>query len=274
MVRDVDLYMIFDGDAAGIKAMIKAAPLFLKNNMLCKVVILPDDMDPDDFINTKGIDAFNSLLNNAISIVDFIAEKLLLNQDGSLTSNERLINEIKGLLDACQSNTLKCSMAQGIASKLSIPDNILLNEFSPQNDNSEFSSSNTVAPQSTMLPAVRRIMAFLLHYPDQFITLKKSHLYYSCSDPLSYYIYSAFDSSSGNYNYNKMFQNKIYLPQITSLLSKGNIDRTLLSKSTMEKEREVIQSWLLKKYNMLSIQNIASQVTEAISNQDLPNKDI
>jgi DNA primase len=67
--------LCFDGDEAGYRAAVRAVervlPL-LKPQQSVRIAFLPEGEDPDTFIREKGKGAFESLMNNARSLVDFL----------------------------------------------------------------------------------------------------------------------------------------------------------------------------------------------------------
>mgnify|MGYP000771440232 CR=1 FL=1 len=69
------IYM-FDGDAAGQKAARRAIQFIEKDDIDLRCVILPDGMDPDDFVRAKGVDALRELLASSIPLMDFVFGKL------------------------------------------------------------------------------------------------------------------------------------------------------------------------------------------------------
>ena len=66
--------VVFDSDAAGRTAAMKSLPFFLDEGMSSKVLVLPDDDDPDSFVNGKGIDRFIHLMEKAIPMFEFFIE--------------------------------------------------------------------------------------------------------------------------------------------------------------------------------------------------------
>ena len=72
--------VLFDGDAAGIKASIRGIDMLLKYGLKVKVVLLPDGEDPDSFARTHSAEELYSFLNTAEQ--DFLSFKVnLLNRD-------------------------------------------------------------------------------------------------------------------------------------------------------------------------------------------------
>lgn len=64
--------LVFDGDAAGRSAATRAIPLLMEHELALKILLLPENEDPDSFLGEKGADAFNGLLSKSMSAVDFI----------------------------------------------------------------------------------------------------------------------------------------------------------------------------------------------------------
>lgn len=53
-----NITMLYDGDAAGIKAALRGTDLILEEGMNVRVVILPNSEDPDSFVRKTGADGF------------------------------------------------------------------------------------------------------------------------------------------------------------------------------------------------------------------------
>ncbi len=67
--------IIFDGDEAGRKASLRAAMLtlsILKPDYSMRFCTLPEDNDPDDFVNKNGIAALKKLISNSEKLSDYI----------------------------------------------------------------------------------------------------------------------------------------------------------------------------------------------------------
>lgn len=69
------IYM-FDGDAAGQKAARRAIQFIEKDDIDLRCVVLPDGMDPDDFVRARGGAALRALLDESIPLMDFVFGKL------------------------------------------------------------------------------------------------------------------------------------------------------------------------------------------------------
>ena len=66
------VYLSYDGDSAGINAAKKAGYALLKGSLEPKVIIIPDGLDPDDWIKRDGKDEFISKgINESVGLLEF-----------------------------------------------------------------------------------------------------------------------------------------------------------------------------------------------------------
>ena len=56
-----EVWISYDGDAAGQKAALRALDIFDQQDIHAKVIDYPAGMDPDDFVKEKGLDGFEAL---------------------------------------------------------------------------------------------------------------------------------------------------------------------------------------------------------------------
>ena len=56
-----EVWISYDGDAAGQKAALRALDIFDQQNIPAKVIDYPGGMDPDDFVKARGLSGFESL---------------------------------------------------------------------------------------------------------------------------------------------------------------------------------------------------------------------
>lgn len=70
--------VVYDGDAAGIKASLRGIDLLLQDGLNVRVVSLPEGQDPDSFCQKLGGDAFQAYLNeNEETFIHFKAKLLI-----------------------------------------------------------------------------------------------------------------------------------------------------------------------------------------------------
>ncbi len=61
----------YDGDAAGQKATFRGMQILKDAGLNVKVIAIPDNMDPDEYIKAKGVDAYKDLLLEAQPLIDY-----------------------------------------------------------------------------------------------------------------------------------------------------------------------------------------------------------
>ena len=88
---------LFDGDAAGQKAAERAIQFVETGSIDLRCVILPDDLDPADFIAQRGGEALRGLLDGAEPLLDFVFRKLEERSDVSTPAGRA-----RALEDACR----------------------------------------------------------------------------------------------------------------------------------------------------------------------------
>lgn len=82
--------LLFDSDAAGLKAVLRAIPVLNKAGIRVKVLQVTDAKDPDEYIKKFGASAFGRLLATARSQYSFLIDNAAEKYD--LTKNEDKIN--------------------------------------------------------------------------------------------------------------------------------------------------------------------------------------
>ena len=65
------VYICFDGDAAGKKATLRGLDILTENNLNVKVVSLPEGMDPDEVINQYGAEGYTKCLDRALPLTEY-----------------------------------------------------------------------------------------------------------------------------------------------------------------------------------------------------------
>ena len=95
------VYIMNDGDRAGIRASVRAADELLVVGLESSVVILPEGEDPDSFIRKKGAEELRAEMRSAPNYFGFLKEQAL----GGNRTTYRTSEVIKHLLQAVSSVT-------------------------------------------------------------------------------------------------------------------------------------------------------------------------
>lgn len=90
-----NLTILYDGDAAGIKAAMRGLDMALAESFNVKLVLLPDGEDPDSFIQKSGAAAFTEYVNqNKRDVIGFRLEVGLKDVGNDPVKKSQLVNEI------------------------------------------------------------------------------------------------------------------------------------------------------------------------------------
>ncbi|MBU1139256.1 MAG: DNA primase [Proteobacteria bacterium] len=113
--------LLFDGDAAGIKAAMRAVPLFLSEQVAGKVALLPPGHDPDTFVQEKGLFALEALLDRARPLPEFTLEQLVKEHGLTLDGKSRIISELRPLIKAAVSPLQRSLMLSHFSETIGVP---------------------------------------------------------------------------------------------------------------------------------------------------------
>ncbi|MEN9686965.1 MAG: hypothetical protein RLZZ28_2751 [Bacteroidota bacterium] len=90
-----NLTIIYDGDSAGVKAALRGLDMALEESLNVRLVLIPDNEDPDSYVNKVGARAFNEFV--AASKKDFILfqlEVMLQEAGNDVTRKSTVVNQI------------------------------------------------------------------------------------------------------------------------------------------------------------------------------------
>jgi len=124
-----NITVIYDGDAAGIKAALRGIDLLLEDGMNVKVVLLPDGEDPDSFAKKQNAASFNEYIKE--NEADFIRfkTKLLLDEAGNdPIKRATLISDIVNSISVIPDNIIRTVYLKDCSILLDIDERILIQE--------------------------------------------------------------------------------------------------------------------------------------------------
>ena len=177
--------ILFDGDAAGIKASFRSIDMLLSEGMNIRVVLFPDGDDPDSFARKNPRDFVEDFIKNkAKDFIDFKAEILLkeANND-SIKKSEAIKDIIKSI--GFVSNALKQEIyLKEVSSKFKLSENSLTSELNNQKDFIEkesksqkkevfkFEKNVFVETSDNLLILENRLIELMIKYGDNLIMTK------------------------------------------------------------------------------------------------------
>lgn len=90
-----NLTIIYDGDAAGVKAAMRGLDMALEEGLNVKLVLIPDKEDPDSYVNKVGSERFKKFITeNKKDFILFQLEILLKEAGNDITKKNDAVNVI------------------------------------------------------------------------------------------------------------------------------------------------------------------------------------
>jgi len=105
-----EVILLFDGDEAGIKAAMRAVPLFLAEQVAARVALLPAMHDPDTYIRAHGKEGLEKFLVSALPVLEFAFEHLKEKHGTSMTGKGKILEELEPLIQASGSSPFQQSV--------------------------------------------------------------------------------------------------------------------------------------------------------------------
>ena len=92
--------ILYDGDAAGIKAALRGLDMVLEEGLNLKLLLLPDGEDPDSYVHKVGADEFKKYIREqSQDFIDFKASRWLTE------AGDNPLKRAEGISDVCASIT-------------------------------------------------------------------------------------------------------------------------------------------------------------------------
>jgi DNA primase len=90
-----NLTIIYDGDAAGVKAALRGLDMALEEGLNVKLVLIPDKEDPDSYVHKVGADAFRDFVaSNKKDFILFQLEVALKDAGNDSQKKAAVVNQI------------------------------------------------------------------------------------------------------------------------------------------------------------------------------------
>ena len=131
-----NIVLCFDGDIAGITATKRAMQMFLKENMDVRVMLLPEGMDPDEYLDKYGEASLKEFLETkSISGIDYLysLELRKLNKN-DINSVENFKKNIFGYLKMFNSKSVEAMIVKKMSSDLELKSEDLSKDFSSMHE--------------------------------------------------------------------------------------------------------------------------------------------
>ena len=122
--------IIYDGDAAGIKASLRGIDLVLEEGLNVRVLLLPDGEDPDSFARSHTPqDLVDFIANNETDFINFKTKLLLGSAGDDPVERARLITDIVRSIAKIPDNIVRSVYVRETAHQLYVEERVLYTEI-------------------------------------------------------------------------------------------------------------------------------------------------
>lgn len=129
-----EIVISYDGDKAGEAASLRGIDLFVQTGAQVRVLMLPQGLDPDDYVLEHGAEAFKRLVDEAPYFLDYKLEKLCEQFDPSTPYGQRdIARGMLQLIQKIEDPVLKSAWIKKCADKLRISEKVILSQSFAEN---------------------------------------------------------------------------------------------------------------------------------------------
>ena len=185
--RYKEIYICYDSDNAGKKATSKAIDVMKNMSIRPKIIPLPENLDPDDFMKKYGVSEFENLMENSLTSIDFkINQKKNMYNIKSYQGKIDFVKDVSVLLRAIKSPVELEVYVGKISKETDIPSSVIKQEINKDLvKKSDFVSNNkyksrereVISPVQYMikpahLSAEKELLSLIIKNKDIYVNIK------------------------------------------------------------------------------------------------------
>ena len=180
--------VVFDADASGKAAAMKSLPLFLNEGLSSRVLVLPEDDDPDSFVNRLGLDSFLEKLERSGPMFEFYLDLVLSQAGQGIEGRINALRETLPILTEIDSTAKRLLLVHRISEKMGISESAILAELQNEQGGSTRLEGREITETSLTLKARKGddfpLLNLLVHAPHAIQSLVDHDCKTLLSDPV------------------------------------------------------------------------------------------
>ena len=125
-------FLAYDGDSAGVNATLRAGFSLLKGGVEPRIIVIPEKLDPDDWVKNEGANAFKAKgVNKAIGLLNF---KLKSTNFSKCSPSEKsnIIKDVLSELNKIEDPIIQQNLVKGLAQAAGVEENQIIQMLSRQ----------------------------------------------------------------------------------------------------------------------------------------------
>jgi len=165
-----EVVLAYDGDDAGERAMLRALPLFLLEELSVSCIRFPDGLDPDDFLKKFGMAELERLIDHREELGTYAVRKAVSAWDGSSAGRARIFSELQPIFQSVRQPVLKSEYLRITAERFSITEEVaeaqLLHEKRGRPDSGRWQSGSFNYPKPLQIESLEeKVLRLMIRYP-------------------------------------------------------------------------------------------------------------
>lgn len=125
--------VLYDGDAAGIKASLRGIDMLLEEGLNIKVLLLPDGEDPDSFAQSHTTDELRAFIEkNQTDFMQFKTELLMKDAERDPLQRASVIRDIVRSIAVIPSHIVRQVYIHELAYRLGMEEQVIVNEVASE----------------------------------------------------------------------------------------------------------------------------------------------
>jgi DNA primase len=163
--------VVFDADAAGKMAAMKSLAFFLDEGLPSRVTVLPQEEDPDTYVNKNGLEAFSDLLDRAVPMFDFYLDLKLSETGDQIESQITVLEEIIHVLSELRNSAQRSLYVRRLSDRSGIHESAIFEELRKWESRQSWGGEREKLRERLSSAKVKRrddlyLLDLLIHHPQ------------------------------------------------------------------------------------------------------------
>jgi DNA primase len=117
--------LVYDGDAAGARAMMRAFPIFAQENLSVRALPLPAGLDPDSYAQAHGVELFQTAWEAAQPWFTYLLEDLIITHGLDIQGRVRILEELRPYFQAIREPVERDLWLKAASQRLEVDEAVL-----------------------------------------------------------------------------------------------------------------------------------------------------
>lgn len=128
-----NITVLYDGDAAGIKASLRGIDMLLAEGLNIKVLLLPDGDDPDSFARKHKAEEFQKYIDtHQVDFIKFKIDLLMSDTQSDPLKRAELVTNVVKSISVIPNEVVRQMYIHECATSLSVSEELIVNEINKQ----------------------------------------------------------------------------------------------------------------------------------------------